>query len=266
MRIYEFGTGRGPKTDAKIISIMQKSDCERSRALIVPHAIWKRYGDPTAKDGDYRYVHSGVDESSEWPSIRRYVGEQVVRFEADAATRVASNIPVNDPEVALETKSFWKRIKGAVKDRSGDHATAEEAIEVFREAWKQRPTDSSGGRDMLEARPPSKRGPGLALEESVLDSGLRFGGYSIDAEKAMQTDELWNHMKYIIGLNLELSQPILTEEVRAEREQLALNLVELFRNAWEERSRGKKRRRDDEIRESDETKKEERLASRPRQA
>jgi len=68
---------------------------------IIPHETWKKYGNPDAKPGEYRYVHAG-DDITEWPSYRRYMGEIVVDLEAKVEAQRAANSDEEDTSDAEE--------------------------------------------------------------------------------------------------------------------------------------------------------------------
>jgi len=111
----------GDEGQAQIICISQLEVYEASQPFIVPHATWKLYGNPMAKDGEYRYVHSGVREHVQWPSIRHYIADQVVQFEVDIAVLRALNaLPQEEDLDTAEDGSILVRESDALGIQSSD--------------------------------------------------------------------------------------------------------------------------------------------------
>jgi len=220
--------------DSQIIGIMPKVEYERSLPFIIPHHIWKTYGDPAAKENEYRYVHSGEDEHQQWPSIRHYIGEQVVQMEVNAA--IHKPRPINEPhtETTLPnanrsnfelSDNTWKGLKDIVKQRTNSATIADEAIGLFQRTLE---SQASAKTQAGAAIPTPEQG--LSLEESLYTDPTKFGT-QVDAEKMMQTKNLWDIIKSYI-------------EFEGKATDISEKIVQVFRNAWEERSRGQKRQRE----------------------
>jgi len=78
--------GMQPNTKGYTIKLQPYYGLGPEEPFIVPHETWKCNGDPQAMDGDYRFVHSGVN-FMQWASFRHYVGEMVVTLEAGVRIR-----------------------------------------------------------------------------------------------------------------------------------------------------------------------------------
>jgi len=231
----------------RIIHIDQFGGYEVSQAFLVPHTTWRLYGDPMAENGEYRYVHSGDGEQLQWFSIRHYIADQVVQFEVVAVLRALNTPPTyrdpNNPlsleecEAACQTDRYWSGIKETIKRATDSNRIADEAVEVFKKAWEKKRWIALGGgdakllsEDSLQPTPVPAR---LKMDQALYMNPTlwAYGTPTEEMEKAMQTEGLWNQIESWTSVKFE--------NKRVEYKQGINDIIDMYKNAWGERSREK---------------------------
>jgi len=226
--------------DDHIISVGHISDCE-SGPYIVPHGVWKKHGDPDAKNGEYRFVQYGHRVAHTWRSIRHYVGCQVVQLEVEAALNASKEpelqaLDLYDFDRTLDNGryfNFYGYAREAVNQR--DPSWIDEYIRVLREV------ERNWQRGIL---------PTISLEGGAEEAGATLP-QNRKAQKPddplMLSDNMWDCFAKRIPMYWQAGRQ--NRDYRGviknpDDAEAAGRLVEMFKAAWRERleARGKNRR------------------------